>query len=75
MAWQIYWVNGRFTASDARAKLLVALAKLTGRADDGAAIVVHADDHKGQAQARLEAFLTDHLAAIESQLLRARGGE
>ena len=75
VAWQLYWVGGRFTASDARAKLLLALGKLTGRGDDGAVIVVHADDDQGQAQARLEAFLADNMPAIVSQLLRARGGE
>lgn len=38
--WQIYWIGGRFTASDARAKLLLALDRLLGRGDDGAVILV-----------------------------------
>ena len=35
---QVYWVNGHYTTSDHWAKVLGALARLTGQGDDGAAI-------------------------------------
>ena len=71
VAWQVYWVNGKLTASDARAKAYAAFDKLSGRGDDGAAIVVSTeDDRKGSADAVLERFVRDHLPAIEAQLQR-----
>ena len=72
VAWQVYRVNGRLTASDARAKAYAAFDKLLGRGDDGVAIVVSTeDDRKGVADAVLERFLHDHFPAIEAQLQRA----
>jgi exosortase A len=38
--WQVYWIGGRFTASDVRAKLLLTFDRLTGRGDDGAVILL-----------------------------------
>ncbi len=73
--WQLYWVNGKLTASDARAKAYLALDKLSGRGDNGAVIVVSADeDRSGGADALLERFLREHLPAIEAQLQRAGAG-
>jgi EpsI family protein len=40
VAWHWYWIDGRLTTSDAAAKLYLALAKLQGRGDDSAAIVI-----------------------------------
>ena len=72
VVWQVYWVNGKLTASDARAKAYAAFDKLLGRGDDGAAIVVSVeDDRKGSADAVLERFVRDHLTAIEALLQRA----
>ena len=72
VAWQVYWVNGKYTPSDARAKAYTAFDKLLRRGDDGAAVVLMADDDaKGGADAALEAFLADHLGAIDSALQRA----
>jgi exosortase A len=38
--WQIYWIGGRFTASDAKAKMLLAVDRLLGRGDDGAVVLI-----------------------------------
>jgi EpsI family protein len=42
-----YWIDGHVTASDVTAKLLQAWAKLRGRGDDAAAIVVFARQAEG----------------------------
>ncbi len=74
--WQIYWVNGRLTDSDATARLWGALYRLMGRGDDGAAIVVHAREAvPGEKDALLEAFTRAHLPLIDAQLRRTRDGE
>ncbi|MDR1996224.1 exosortase A [Azonexus sp.] len=41
-AWQWYWIDGRLTASDAGAKLLTALSRLSGRGDDAAVVILYA---------------------------------
>ena len=75
VAWQVYWVNGKWTASDVRAKVYAALDKLLGRGADGAVLVVWTeDDGNGRADALLERFVRDHLTAIEAQLQRASAG-
>jgi exosortase A len=76
ITWQVYWVNGRFEGSDARAKLWGAWQRLTGRGDDGAAIVIYAQEQqRGDADALLEGFLNGHLTAIETQLRKTRDGD
>ena len=76
VAWQVYWVNDRFEASDARAKLWGAWQRLTGRGDDGAVIVIYAKEReRGDADALLEGFLCSHLMAIETQLRKTRDGD
>lgn len=40
-AWQWYWINGKVTTSDFEAKLLTALARITGHGDDSAVIVLY----------------------------------
>ena len=76
VAWQVYWVNGRFEASDARAKVWGAWQRLTGHGDDGAVIVVYAQEGTpGDADALLESFLRTQLAAIETQLRKTRDGD
>ncbi|HEX6735225.1 MAG TPA: exosortase A [Azonexus sp.] len=39
--WQWYWIGGRLTASDARAKLYTAWSRLSGRGDDAAVIMLY----------------------------------
>ena len=36
--WQMYWIGGRFIASDARARLQIAINRLLGRGDDAAVV-------------------------------------
>ncbi|MDR1936640.1 MAG: exosortase A [Candidatus Accumulibacter sp.] len=60
-----FWVDGRLTASDVRAKLLTALALLGGRGDDSAVIVLYApksQDNGGEAA--LTAFAEANSARI-----------
>lgn len=71
--WQTYWVDGEFTASDVRAKLLGARGLLLGRDDDGAAIVLHVErgPHDG-ATALLADFAGSTLVDLRAALQRAR---
>lgn len=72
-AWQVYWVDGRWIAGDARAKLAGALARLRGRGDDGAVLVLWTDhDEPAAARAALQAFARDNLATLGALLREAR---
>ena len=42
VAWNWYWIDGRLTTSDAWAKRCTALARLRGRGDDSAVVIVYA---------------------------------
>jgi exosortase A len=76
VVWQVYWVDGQFEASDARAKLRGAWQRLLGRGDDGAVIVLYAlEQRRGEAEALLEGFLREHLASFESLLRKTRDGD
>ena len=73
---QIYWVNGRFEASDVRAKAWGAWCRLLGRGDDGAVVILYAAEKRaGEADAALDQVLREHLAAIDLQLRKARDGD
>ena len=68
-AWATYWVNGRMVHSDAAAKWHSAVALLTGRGDDGAAIVFYTDiEERGAATAALESFATSNLGRLDALL-------
>lgn len=68
---QIYWVDGRLTASPTRATLYAVAAQLMGRGDDAAALTVHLTAADGAAAQRtLDAFMRAHLSAL-SQFLAA----
>ncbi len=41
LVWHVYWIGGHFTASDAQAKLLLALNRLRGQGDDAAALMFY----------------------------------
>jgi exosortase A len=74
--WQTYWVDGRFEPSDARAKAWGGWQRLRGRGDDGAVLIVYAlEQGPGEADAVLEAFLRQNLAAIDTQLKKTRDGD
>ncbi len=76
VAWQFFWVDGRFTASPAKAKLWGAWQKLKGQGDDGAIVVVYTPVHTdashdgGQEQTEvvLQKFVRDHGAALSAAL-------
>jgi EpsI family protein len=79
-AWRLYWVNGRFVASDVQAKVQGALSRLTGRGDDGAIVVVYTplnmDLPEGEARAAadnlLQDFVRTHGADLEASLKQTR---
>jgi exosortase A len=70
---QWYWIGGRYTASDIRAKLLLALARLAGRDDDSAALVIYAphDDPPKSGDAALERFAAEMSGAVARALEQA----
>ncbi len=73
VVWQIYWINGTFTASDYVAKAYSAWFRLTGRGDDSAVIVVYAaKDQVDGSDALLQSFLSDNLQAIGALLSQTR---
>ena len=75
LVWQLYWVNGQITASEAWAKALLALNRLAGRGGDGAAIMVYtARTSTDQAAQTLQDFVGDHLDALLAGLRQARDG-
>jgi exosortase A len=71
--WRAYWINGRWVAGDIRAKLSGALARLQGRGDEGAAVVLWTDNEsRPAARALLQGFVRDNLGALDSLLARTR---
>jgi EpsI family protein len=73
VAWRVYWVDGRFIVGDAQAKLAGALARLRGRGDEGAALVVYADaGSEAASNAALQAFVRDNLEPLNALLQRTR---
>ena len=79
--WRFYWVNNRFTASDAAAKIQGALSRITGQGDDGAIVVIYTplEPNSTDAEARaaatvvLRSFVQTHGGAIEAALQATRG--
>lgn len=82
LAWRWYWVDDRFTASDAAAKLLGAWGRVRGWGDDGAIVVVYTPldpqlteaQAQERAQATLRAFVQANGAALQDSLRRTRAG-
>jgi EpsI family protein len=76
VAWQIYWVGGRWTSNDYVAKVYGALQQLLGNADDAAAVVLYAPLAVGQSDKDavriLSSFAAENLTQIEALLQRAR---
>ena len=71
-AWQVYWVGGRLTSSDALAKLYVAIDRLLGRGDDSAELIVYVGGTTpALADAALQSFVQDNLATLDAQLTQA----
>lgn len=73
VVWRLYWVDGRWVAGDVEAKLRGAWARLRGRGDDGAIVVLQADDDAhGAARAALHDFTAKNLAALDALLQGVR---
>jgi exosortase A len=73
LVWQWYWVDGRWTASDFLAKAYTALARLRGRGDDSAVIILYAlPTRTEQADTILEDFARAAMPAIENTLQQTR---
>lgn len=75
LVWQFYWIDGRLTASDVRAKLYGAWQRLSGQGDDAAAVIVYTvkdTDNAASEQALLQNFLQQNWGAIEAQLQQAK---
>jgi exosortase A len=74
--WQVYWVAGAWTTSDAKAKLALAADKLLGRGDDGAVVLIYTPLASGarpeDADNLLRGFVEQHLAPLEQALASAR---
>lgn len=71
--WQTYWVNDRFVASDAWAKVYSALGLLQGNGDDGAALVLHTELPPEQGgDAAIESFVRANLPALRAMLVQTR---
>ncbi len=68
-AWQVYWVGGRFTPGDARAKIYVALDRLLGRGDDSAELILSVSGSTPeQANRALQSFVEDNFGALDAAL-------
>ena len=71
--WRVYWVDGRWIAGDAQAKLASALSRLQGRGDDGAVLVLWTNKPSPeQSQAVLEQFVRDNLPVFGRLLAQTR---
>ncbi len=67
--WQVYWVGGAYVASDAKAKIRQALARLLGQGDDGAAIFIYTPQtESGKADDVLSRFASEHLDTVAATL-------
>ena len=74
VAWQIYWVHGHWTRSDAMAKLYSAQSRLTGAGDDSAVLVLYAEAGDG-GEALLRSFAQENFAHIDAWLSSVRDAD
>ena len=72
LAWQSYWVDGRWIDSDVQAKLQGAKAMLAGRGDDAAVLILHTEGEPATAAPVLTDFVATQLPALQQALQRAR---
>src|SRR5262245_575940 len=75
---KLYWIDGRYTASDIIAKLLLTLQKMRFRGDDAAAVILYTrqDDSGERVEQTLGRFAADMSSAVNRALEQAarRGG-
>lgn len=73
VVWQVYWINGRLTASDPLAKAYTAFSRLLGQGDDSAVIILYAPKTQaGGGEMALQRFASDNASLIAATLRRAR---
>ena len=73
--WKWYWIDGRWTASDAVAKAYTALSMLTRQVDDSAVIVLYTpEEHAGEGDAVLADFARAAGPVIDNALQQTKGG-
>jgi EpsI family protein len=71
--WQVYWVNGRFTASDHVAKAYSAAYRLLGQGDESAVVIFFTPKElAGTAEAALQSFAGANLGAIDAWLRQTK---
>ena len=72
--WHWYWINGWVTTNDYVAKAYLGLARMLGRGDDSAVVVLHAPkaDLRGSSATALMAFAAEMGAPIQRMLDHAR---
>jgi exosortase A len=67
--WRTYWIAGGWVAGDIRAKMLGAFSRLRGGGDDGAVVVLWTNENDtARAEALLQSFAQDNLAAVQALL-------
>ena len=73
VAWQWYWIDGRLTTSDYVAKAYLAIAKLMGRGDDSAVVVLFTPrlERPDVASKTLADFAREMGASIQAMLSEA----
>lgn len=72
LAWQSYWIDGRWVEGDVQAKLDGARTLLGGRGDDAAVLILHAEGEPEAASRVLTDFVSTQLPALQQMLQRAR---
>jgi exosortase A len=72
LAWRLYWVDGRYIGGDVAAKLAQAFARLRGRGDDGAVLMLHTDADGANAATLLHDFAAANFGALDATLRRVR---
>lgn len=71
--WQVYWINGRFFASDWQAKVYGVWQALLGHGDDAAVVFIYADKAAaGPDDALLRDFVHQNLTRLDTALRGVR---
>ena len=72
---QVYWVDGRFTASEFGAVAWGLWGRIAGRGDDGAMLTFYTAGDAAEGTAELlDGFAKAHLGALDTQLAAVRAG-
>ena len=73
LVWRLYWIDGQLVSGDLRGKLMGAWARLNGRGDDAALLLLYADEpDDAQSERALTRFMETASPALVSQLEAAR---